>query len=68
MLNDYSRLILPDDLDELQAVFDDVLRQRQLPQNCQDAELLAAQLIRLYQAGVRDVASLRAKLLDRGDP
>ena len=67
MLNDYSRLILPKELDELQAVFDDVLRQRELPQNCDEAELLAARLIELYQGGVRDVASLRAKLLDRDE-
>lgn len=49
------------------AVFDEVLRQRHLPHNRQDAELLAVRLIDLYQGGVRDAASLRAKLLNQGE-
>ena len=67
MFNVHSRVILPNDLDELQAVFDEVLRQRHLPQNRQDAELLAVRLTDLYQGGVRDAASLRAKLLNQGE-
>jgi len=67
MFNVHSRVILPNDLDELQAVFDEVLRPRHLPQNRQDAELLAVRLTDLYQGGVRDAASLRAKLLNQGE-
>jgi len=55
-------MLLPGDLEKLQAVFDEVLREYRLPADCEDAQFLASRLIQLYQGGVRDPASLRAKM------
>jgi len=61
MLSACSRMLLPGDLEKLQAVFDEVLREYRLPADCEDAQFLASRLIQLYQ-DVCDPASLRAKM------
>ncbi len=55
-----SRPILPEELDMLGAVFEQLLGEYQLTVNSDQAEALAARLIELYQSGVRDVTALRA--------
>ena len=62
MSAEYSCMLLPRDLEKLQAVFDKLRTEQKLLVDCEDAELLAARLIELYQGGVRDTASLRAMI------
>lgn len=65
MLSDYSQMFFPEDVDKVQAVFDEVLRDQSLSPDSPDAALIAARLIELYKDGVRDAASLRARTLNR---
>lgn len=55
-----STPISPDELQLLQDVFDQILSQRGLEKTQEDAVVLAAELVRLYELGVRDSQSLRA--------
>jgi hypothetical protein len=57
--SDRARPISPEELNDLQALLESILRERKLPRGSAEAEDLAAHLIDLYQGGVRDAASLR---------
>ncbi|WEX76162.1 hypothetical protein PYH37_004440 [Sinorhizobium numidicum] len=60
-LRDYP-ILMPDDIELLQSVFDRELRVRNLKCNSEEAELLAMRLIELYQAGVKQPEALRNRI------
>lgn len=61
-----DHLFSPHELQELQSLFDGVLRERQLSRESEAAEWLAVKLFEWYRGGVRDATSLR-ELLKRAD-
>ncbi|THK37840.1 hypothetical protein EHS39_12385 [Ensifer sp. MPMI2T] len=54
--------ISPEELNDLQAVLEDVLRELKLFRESEEAEAVARRLIQLYESGVRDAASLHTAL------
>ncbi len=46
--------ILPDDISFLDEILTQLLTERRLGRDCEDAELVAARLISLFQSGVHD--------------
>ena len=55
-----GRPILPGEFIKIDDVFNDAIRERNLPRRSPEAIALAARLIELYQNGVDDVTALRA--------
>ncbi|WEX73869.1 hypothetical protein PYH37_001218 [Sinorhizobium numidicum] len=55
-----SEPILPDELAFLRKVFKQMLEESRIPAGSVQAETMAARLIAIYQAGVRNEATLRA--------
>ena len=51
--------ILPDQMKVLDTVFCELLRARHIERSSEEAELLAARLMSLYQNGVREKDDLR---------
>jgi hypothetical protein len=51
--------IMPDGIKFLDEVLTQVLTERGLDRDCEDAELVAGRLISLFQSGVRDRDMLR---------
>jgi len=56
------RILTSSDLDFLQRIFDEEIRIRGLTCDCDDAEALAASLVELFQADIRDASHLRQML------
>ncbi|OAP35147.1 hypothetical protein AU381_25665 [Sinorhizobium glycinis] len=54
--------ISPEELNDLQAVLEDVLQELKLSRESEEAEAVARRLIQLYESGVRDAASLHTVL------
>lgn len=52
--------IHPHDMQEIELIFDDILRDRGLSRRCDAAEWIARRLVAIYQSGIRDCGSLRA--------
>ncbi|MCA1440014.1 hypothetical protein I6F07_07200 [Ensifer sp. IC4062] len=50
----------PDELEMIESIFRRELKLRALPLQSDEAEILAARLIRAYQSGIRDAAGLTA--------
>ncbi|WP_164923817.1 hypothetical protein [Sinorhizobium fredii] len=50
----------PDELELIDKVFKSELQTRALPSDGEQAEVLAATLIRAYQSGIRDASGLSA--------
>ncbi|RDL47894.1 hypothetical protein BLJAPNOD_05119 [Ensifer sp. M14] len=51
--------ILPDQVELVETVFNDLLRTRRLERSSEEAELLAARLLNLFQSGIHDRDALR---------
>lgn len=51
--------IFPDDISFLDEILTQLLTERRLGRDCEDAELVAARLISLFQSGVHDRDMLR---------
>ncbi|WP_245424324.1 hypothetical protein [Sinorhizobium sp. BJ1] len=60
--------ISSEELSDLQVVLEDVLWELRLPRESEEAEVVAARLILLYQSGVRDAALLHAALTRPNGP
>ncbi|MDX0469941.1 hypothetical protein [Sinorhizobium meliloti] len=56
---DHTNAVLPAGIDLLDTIFTELLMERGLPRDCQDAEFIASRLFSLYQSGVRDGDELR---------
>ncbi|WP_034885431.1 hypothetical protein [Ensifer aridi] len=54
--------ISPEELNDLQAVLEDVLRELKLSRESDEAEAVAKRLIQLFESGMRDAALLHAAL------
>jgi hypothetical protein len=54
----------PQELALLQRCYVDIYSKRRVPEGQDAANRLAAQILELYQAGVRDESELRARLAD----
>ncbi|MBP2238810.1 hypothetical protein J2Z31_005351 [Sinorhizobium kostiense] len=54
--------ISPEELNDLQAVLEDVLRELKLSRESDEAESVAKRLIKLFESGVRDAALLHVAL------
>lgn len=63
-INFIANSISPYDLDVIDSVFEAELRKRKLSRRSEEAERLAARLISLYQAGLRDAHELMASVAD----
>ncbi|MEY9199390.1 hypothetical protein ABIA16_004569 [Sinorhizobium fredii] len=58
--HDYrSKSISPEEVEMPSTVFEQLLHEYQIPRDGQEAEDLAARLVGIYQAGVRDVEMLK---------
>ena len=55
----HSDAIMPDGFSLLDEIFTQLVIERGLSRDCEDAELVAAKLISLFQSGVRDPDMLR---------
>ncbi|KSV75075.1 hypothetical protein N183_22330 [Sinorhizobium sp. Sb3] len=47
-------------MQEIERIFDDILRDRGLTRRCEAAERIAKRLVAIYQSGVRDCSALKA--------
>ncbi len=52
-------ILTPQDLDLLQAIFDEQFKARGLKCDCDEAKALAPKLVELFQAGVRETNQLQ---------
>jgi hypothetical protein len=57
--HDYTDAVLPTGIELLDDVFTELLMDRGLPRDGQDAEIIARRLFSIYQSGVRDLDELR---------
>ncbi|MEI3855527.1 MULTISPECIES: hypothetical protein [Ensifer] len=55
-----QQAIHPHDMQEIERIFDDILRDRGLTRRCEAAERIAKRLVAIYQSGVRDCSALKA--------
>jgi hypothetical protein len=55
----HSDAIMPDGINLLNEIFAQLVIERGLSRDCEDAELVAVRLISLFQSGVRDRDMLR---------
>lgn len=51
--------ILPDQIEMIESVFDELLQARGLDRSSEEAELLAARLLGMFQSGIHDRDALR---------
>ncbi|MGF6172470.1 hypothetical protein [Ensifer sp. 4252] len=49
----------PDDLNVMEAIFEETLIRRRLPRTCEEAERIAETIISMYRSGITDPAALR---------
>ncbi|OOG62004.1 hypothetical protein B0E45_31860 [Sinorhizobium sp. A49] len=49
----------PDQLQDIQDIFDELIRSRRMEAKSEEAETLAARLVSLYQSGIQDREALR---------
>ncbi|WP_199773021.1 hypothetical protein [Ensifer adhaerens] len=54
-----STTLLPHEIDEIDHIFQDILRERGLSQDCEAAEAIARRILSYYQRGVRDSGALK---------
>lgn len=60
----FDRAFGPDDLNELQRVFDDCLRECGVSRHSEAAEALGGAIIRLYSQGQRNLLAIKEEILD----
>lgn len=56
------KAILPHEMNEIDQIFQDILRERRLPRDCEAAEDIARWLIVYFQDGIREPTALRHAL------
>lgn len=54
-----SSALGPEQLKQLQGIFDEIILSRRMDAKSEDAETLAARLVSLYQSGIHDRDALR---------
>lgn len=59
----FSKAFSPTDLSQMQAIFDDCMRECSFTIDSEAAEALGGAIIRLYSQGQRDPAFIKAALL-----
>ncbi|WP_245317904.1 hypothetical protein [Ensifer sp. 1H6] len=50
---------MPDDFEKIEAVFRELVRERHLALDSEEADMLAARLISLFQSGIHDHEALK---------
>ncbi|MFK0278667.1 hypothetical protein ACIQUG_33745 [Ensifer sp. NPDC090286] len=58
-LSTRPRTLLPHEMNQIERVFNDILRERGLTRQCRAAEAIAKRLMQLYLSGVRGRVALR---------
>lgn len=58
-----DRVFSPDELNALQDIFDECLKECGFSRDCEAAEALGSSLIRLYSQGMRDPTIIRSMIL-----
>ncbi|WP_312367037.1 hypothetical protein [Ensifer sp.] len=58
-LSHHRDAIFPEQMTEVADIFSELLQQRGLSRSSEEAELLAARLLSLYQSGIHDREPLR---------
>ncbi|KRD71818.1 hypothetical protein ASE60_24785 [Ensifer sp. Root278] len=56
------KALLPHEMDQIEQVFADILRERRLSRDCETAEDIARRLIICFQDGIREPSALRGAL------
>ncbi len=51
--------LLPHEIDQIDHVFQDILRERGLPRDCETAEAIAKRILTCYQSGIRERGALK---------
>ncbi|MBM3092835.1 hypothetical protein GFB56_18790 [Ensifer sp. T173] len=54
-----QEIIAPEDFRKIEVVFRDLVRQKRVALESEEADALAARLIGLYQSGIQDAEALR---------
>ncbi|KSV95174.1 hypothetical protein N184_35385 [Sinorhizobium sp. GL28] len=54
-----SMALLPHEMNEIDRIFQDILRERGLSQDCETAEVIARRILSCYQRGIRESGALK---------
>ena len=57
-----SMALLPHEMNEIDQIFQDILRERGLSRDCETAEAIARRLIACYQRGIRESSALKYEI------
>ncbi len=54
-----SKALLPHEMNEIDQIFQDILRERGLSRDCETAEVIARRILNCYQRGIRESGALK---------
>ncbi|WDZ75434.1 hypothetical protein PWG15_12485 [Ensifer adhaerens] len=54
--------LLPHEMNEIDQIFQDVLRERGLSRDCETAEAIARRILNCYQKGIRESAAVKCEI------